>query len=411
MRVRMRGFARYTKLEDALKLVLSRVKRLGSETVSFERALGRVLAEDVVSKIDVPPFDRSAVDGYAVRAADTFGATETKPRKLRVIGSIPIGAPARLRVRRGEAAKIMTGAPMPAGANAVVMVEHVSARGKQLGVHTSLTPGKNVSARGEDVRAGEVVLKRGQLLRPQDIGMLASTGNLHVQATRRPRVAILATGSELRKPGARLGPAKIADTNSYSLAAAVTRCGGVSRRFGIVPDNPKPLRRALRKAAKHDAVLVSAGSSVGERDIVPDAIQEMGELLLHGIAIRPGGPTAFGVVGGKPVFALAGFPVASLVAFDMLVRPALRAMQGLLADRGYPRVHARLGRKISSTLGRADIVRVGLRSQRGALMAEPIRVTGSGILSSMTRADGFVIVPEDLEGFGEGASVEVELYQ
>jgi len=407
----MRGFARYTKLEDALKLVLSRVKPLSSEMVSFERALGRVLAEDVVSKTDVPPFNRSAVDGYAVRAADTFGAAETKPRRLRVIGSIPIGAPARLRVRRGEAAKIMTGAPMPAGANAVVMVEHVSARGKQLNVHAPLTPSKNVSARGEDVRAGEVVLKLGGLLRPQDIGMLASTGNLRVQVARRPRVAILATGSELRKPGARLGPAKIADTNSYSLAAAVARCGGAPRRLGIVPDKPELLRQALGKAVKHDAVLVSAGSSVGERDFVPDMILEMGELLFHGIAIRPGGPTAFGVVRGKPVFALAGFPVASLVAFDMLVRPALRAMQGLPADRGYPRVRARLARKISSTLGRADIVRVGLRSERGTLMAEPIRVTGSGILSSMTRADGFVTVPEDVEGFGEGASVEVELYQ
>ena len=406
----MRGFARYTKLDDALKLVLSRVKRLSSETVPFERALGRVLAEDVVSKTDVPPFDRSAVDGYAVRGADTFGATETKPRRLRVIGSIPIGAPARLRVRRGEAAKIMTGAPMPAGANAVVMVEHVSVRGKQLDVHAPLTPSKNVSARGEDVRAGEVVLRRGQLLRPQDIGMLASMGNLRVRVARRSRVAILATGSELRKPGAHLGPAKIADTNSYSLAAAVARCGGIPRRLGIVPDKPKPLRRTLRKATKHDVVLVSAGSSVGERDLVPDVIREMGELLLHGIAIRPGGPTAFGVVGEKPVFALAGFPVASLVAFDMLVRPALRAMQGLPADRGYPRVRARLAKNISSTLGRADIVRVGLRSGRGGLMAEPIRVTGSGILSSMTRADGFVIVPEDVEGFGGGASVEVELY-
>ncbi|GAI55981.1 unnamed protein product, partial [marine sediment metagenome] len=233
----------------SLKLVLSRVKRLGSETVSFERALERVLVKDVVSKTDVPPFDRSAVDGYAVRAADTFGAAETKPRRLRVIGSIPIGAPTRLRVRRSEAAKIMTGAPMPACANAVVMVEHVSARGKQLDVHVPLTPGKNVSARGEDVRAGEVVLKRGQLLRPQDIGMLASTGNLRVQVARRPRVAILATGSELRKPGARLGPAKIADTNSYSLAAAVARCGGIPRRLGIVPDKPKLLRRTLRKAA------------------------------------------------------------------------------------------------------------------------------------------------------------------
>ena len=177
----MRGFARYTKLDDALKLVLSRVKRLGSEIVPFERAFGRVLAEDVVTKIDVPPFDRSAVDGYAVRAADTFGARETKPKRLRVIGSAKIGTPTKLRVRKGEAVKLMTGTSMPRDADAVVMVEHTKLEGKRIAVMAPLTPGKNVSARGEDVRAGEVVLKRGGLLRPQDIGMLASTGNLRVQ--------------------------------------------------------------------------------------------------------------------------------------------------------------------------------------------------------------------------------------
>ncbi len=406
----MRGFARYTKLDDALKLVLSRVKRLGSEMVSFERALGRVLAEDVVTEIDVPPFDRSAVDGYAVRAADTFGARETKPKRLRVIGSAKIGTPTKLRVRKGEAVKLMTGAQVPPGADAVVMVEHTKLEGKRIAVLVPLTPGKNVSARGEDVRAGELVLRRGQQLRPQDIGMLASIGKLLVRVFRKPRVAIVATGRELRRPGTRLGQAQITDINSYSLAAGVASCGGVANLLGIIPDKPQALRRVLRKALKSDVVLISGGSSAGVHDIAPDVVAELGKLMFHGVALRPGGPTAFGIVRGKPVFCLAGFPVASLVAFDMLVRPALWVMQGLPPDWGCLRVRAKLACKVTSSLGRADVVRVRVWSEAGELLAEPIRVTGSSILSSMTRADGFVIVPENCEGFDKGRTVEVELY-
>jgi molybdenum cofactor synthesis domain-containing protein len=407
----MRGFASYTRLSDALEIIIANVKPLGSELVPFDRALGRVLAEDIISKVDVPPFDRAAVDGYAVRAADTFGASELKPVSLRVVGAADIGRTTKRRVRKGEAIKVMTGTPMPQGADAAVMVEHTRARGKAIEVFTSLTPGKNVSARGEDVKAGELVLKRGRKLRPQDLGMLASTGNLWVRVARRPKVAILATGGELRKPGERLGRAQITDSNSYSLAAAVESCGGLPRRLGIVPDEPGLLRRALRGASRYDMMVASGGSSVGERDLMPDLIAELGELLFHGVAIRPGGPTAFGVVRSKPIFSLAGFPVASLVAFDMLVRPALRRMQGLPADRGYPRVKARLTRKISSSLGRVDVVRVRVRSRRGELMAEPIRITGSSVLSSMTRADGFLIVPEEVEGFDKGSIVEIELYR
>ncbi len=406
----MRGFARYMRVDDALRIVLSNVGRLAAEEVHFERALGRVLAEDITTRIDVPPFDRSAVDGYAVRAADTFGATATKPRRLRVIGSVDIGSPPRLRVRRGGAVKIMTGAPLPSGADAVVMVEHTSARGGRLDVHAPLTPGKNVSARGEDVRAGEIVLRRGQQLRPQDIGMLASIGALKVRVVRKPKVAIIVTGRELQRPGVHLKSAQVTDINSYSLAAAVVSCGGVANRLGFVPDKPQALRRTLRKALKNDLVLISGGSSVGEHDIAPEVIAKLGKLLFHGVALRPGGPTGFGVVRNRPVFCLAGFPVASLVAFDMLVRPALWVMQGLPPDWGYLRVRARLTRKVASSLGRMDVVRVKVWSEADKLLAEPIRVTGSSILSSMTRADGFVVVPEDVEGFEERREVEVELY-
>ncbi|MCS7131883.1 MAG: molybdopterin molybdotransferase MoeA, partial [Hadesarchaea archaeon] len=243
-----------------------------------------------------------------------------------------------------------------------------------------------------------------------EIGMLAATGNTRVWVTRRPRVAILATGEELRPPGTTPREGEIIDTNSYSLAAAVESCGGIPYRLGIVQDDIEALRCALKGAIRFDMGLISGGSSVGERDLVPDAIAGAGELLFHGVAMRPGAPTAFGVVKGKPFFGLPGFPVSALVAFDMLVRPALRFMQGLPADRGYPTIRARLMRKVSSTLGRIEVVRVTVRREAGELVAEPIRIAGSGILSSMTRADGFILVPEDVEGLEEGSLVEVELY-
>ncbi len=410
MSVRMRGFTERVRLGDALTAILSNVRQLGTERAPFDRALGRVLAEDIVSRVDIPPFDRSAVDGYAVRAADTFGTSQTKQKKLRVIGSARMGVATKLRVGRGQAVKLMTGAQMPKGADAVVMVEHTKVEGGRIAVLAPLTPGKNVSAKGEDVRAGEVVLRRGQQLRPQDIGMLASVGHLRVRVFRRPKVAIIATGPELRRPGARLRPAHITDINSYSLAAGVESCGGVADLRGIVPDEPKTLRRTLQEALRDDMVLISGATAVGEHDIAPEIVAELGRLLFHGVTLRPGGPTAFGIVRGKPVYCLAGFPVASLVAFDLLVRPALWVAQGLPADWGHLRVRAKLTRKIASSLGRADVVRVRVWSEAGELLAEPIRITGSSILSSMTQADGFVIVPESYEGFNKGQVIEVELY-
>jgi len=399
------------RLSEALGIILSKVRPLGSELVPFDRSLGRVLAEDVFSKVDVPPFDRSAVDGYAVKASDIFGASAQKPVELRVVGSVAIGVPARVSVKKGEAVKIMTGAMMPNGADASVMVETTKLEGARLKIFAPLTPGKNVSSFGEDIRAGEPVLKSGKVLRPQDIGVLASIGSLRVRVTKMPTVGILSTGSELREPGKKLPPAKVTNANSYSIAACVQKFGGVPKVLGIAPDEPEITRKMLEKAALNDMVIVSGGSSVGERDMVPDAIASLGKLLFHGVAVRPGSPTAFGLIRDKPVFALAGFSVAALVAFDVLARPALLAMQGLPPDHGRYVVRAKLARKISSTLGRAEIVRVSLAGEGDRLLAEPIGISGSSVLSSMARADGFLVVPEDVEGFEKGREVEVELYK
>lgn len=410
MSVRMRGFSQYIRLSEALKIILSRIQRLNSEKVSLENGLGRVLAEDVVSSVNVPPFDRSAVDGYAVRASDTFGATVQKPVELRVVGSVEIGFPPKLCLKKGEAAKVMTGAMMPRGSDAAVMIENTKLEGTKLKVFAPVTPGKNVSALGEDVRAGEVVLKCGQQLRPQEIGLLAAIGRLKIEVFRRPVVGILATGGELVEPGKKPAPAKLVNANTHSLSAYVRSCGGVPKILGIAPDDRDVIKKALLKGAVNDMVVVSGGSSVGEKDLVPDVIVEIGELLLHGVAIRPGSPSGFGVVKEKPVFALSGFPAAALVGFELLVRPAMLAMQGLPPSYGRCRVQAKLARKISSSLGRLEVVRVSLRREGRKFIAEPIAITGSSAFTSMTKADGFIMVPENVERLEAGQTVEVVLY-
>jgi molybdopterin molybdotransferase len=410
MSVRMRGFKKYTPLSVALESIMSNVRIVGHETVPFHRAVGRVLAEDIAAKNDVPPFDRSAMDGFAVRASDTFGATPTKPVELRVTGSVGIGVSPKATVGDGDALKIMTGAPLPKGADAVVMVEHTELTRNELRVFSAVTPGKNVSKKGEDVLAGEVVLKRGESLRPQDIGMLAAVGATRVKVFRKPRVAIISTGEELVRPRVKPPLGKVIDSNTYSLSAAVTEARGIPHVMGRIPDDASALTKIIKLSLRDDLVLISGGSSVGELDLVPEVISKLGKLLFHGVSLRPGGPTAFGVIRRKPVFSLAGFPLAALVAFSFLVRPALLVMQGLPHNHGRRVVHARLSKDVSSSLGRSDVVRVRLREERGETWAEPVGVTGSGILSSMTKADGFVVIPESYEGFHEGRIVEVELY-
>jgi molybdenum cofactor synthesis domain-containing protein len=350
------------------------------------------------------------MDGFAVRASDTFGASPQRPVKLRVVGSLRAGAVPAVVVRGGEAVKVMTGAPLPKGSDAVVMVEHVRMLGKTVEVFSPVPPGTNVSRRGEDAHAGELVLKRGKVLQPHDVGMLASVGVTRIWVHRKPRVAIVTTGEELVAPGVKVPPGKITDSNTYSLAAAVEKAQGLPHTFGRIPDDWKAIEKIIRRSLRDDLVLISGGSSVGEFDLVPEVISKLGEVIFHGVSIRPGGPTAFGVVRGKPVFALAGFPVASLIAFHLLVRPALLTMQGLPLDHGRRTVVAELTRDVSSTLGRSEVVRVRVRKARGKTLAEPVRVTGSSILSSMTRADGFLIVPENLEGVRKGEPVEVELF-
>lgn len=403
--VRMRGFAQRMDVEEVLRLLRDRTAALDPEPVALDALAGRVLAEPVDAPLDVPGFDRSAMDGYAVRGEETFGASDYAPLALRVIGAAWPGRPFDGRVGSGEAVRIMTGAPVPEGADAVVMAEVCSEKDGRVEVRDAVAPRKHVGAAGEDIRRGDRLLEPGRRLRPQDVGLLASIGVPSVSCVRRPRVRLAITGDELLEPGSRPEGARIVDSNSPMLRALVERDGGIVSDCEWLPDRPERIRAALETPGA-DVVLVSGGSSVGQEDHAPGLVAEHGELLFHGVTMRPSSPAGGGVVGGRSVFLLPGNPVSCLCAYEFFAGPVLRALGGRPWSWPHRRVSLPLARKISSQVGRTDYVRVAIEAGR----AVPLATSGASILSSTVRADGAVIVARDLEGMPEGASVEILLY-
>lgn len=411
--VRMRGFRQRKSVEEAMTLLASRTGALESEHVPVTRAAGRVLAEDVAAPHNVPHFRRSAMDGWAVVAESTFGASSYAPARLVVIGQALPGRPFVGSLVRGQALRITTGAPMPAGADAVLMAE----RGEEtqdgeavlLVVSDAVSPGKHVGEVGEDVAAGTLIASRGRKLRPQDAGLLASVGASPVPVVRQPRVRLVVTGDELLAPGLLPEGARIVDSNSVVLAALVARDGGDLAVVVRSVDRYETVREAIA-GGDEDIVLVSGGSSVGPEDHAPLALAEIGEVTVHGIAMRPSSPAGFGFVPGKtrarPVFLLPGNPVSCLCAYEFFAGPTIRAFGGLSRDWPHPRRRGRLVSKIVSELGRVDYVRVKFTAGD----VTPIMTSGASILSSTTRADGVVLVPAGSEGHGEGEEVEVLLY-
>jgi molybdopterin molybdotransferase len=419
--VRMRGFAKRHTVDAALEWLDAQLRPLDAETVPLGVASGRVLASPVTSDVDVPGFDRATMDGYAVVAACTEGAGAYTRLSLTVVGDSMPGRPFEGSIRGGEAVRVMTGAPIPAGADAVLPAEFVDVEGPaKAGPHVSdgppkggphvisatasVSPGKNVGRRGEDIVRGATVLEPGRVLRPQDLGVLSSVGHGQVSVVRRPRVRFVVTGNELLPAGSRPHGFQIADANGPMLAALVERDGGVVEFPGLVRDERQAILDAL--AADADIVIVSGGSSVGIEDLAPTLVAEHGELPIHGIAMRPSSPTGLGRIGQRLVFLLPGNPVSSLCAYDFFAGRAIRALGGREKAWPYRSIRAVLARKISSPIGRLDYARVKLIDDR----VEPIAVGGASILSSTTRADGFVIVDDDSEGFAEGTEVDVWLY-
>ena len=406
--VRMRGFTERTDLESALEMLRSSVGPLEAESVQLEQALGRTLARDVISTEEVPAFDKSAMDGYALRAAETFGASPTDPVSLRVIGEVLPGEVGDLEVGPGEAVRIMTGAAFPKGADAVLMAEYATDRGGVVLAHGSVVPGRNVARAGEDIQKGDRVLERGRVLRPQDIGVLASIRMVELEVTRRPVVGIISTGNELVEPeSAEAGRrGRVVNSCRYMLEGLVTQTGGSARWLGTVRDDRDALRAALESFGG-DILLTTGATSAGKEDHLPGLLVELGELLVHGVNIRPASPLAFGRLGKAMAVLLPGNPVAAMVGFDVFVRPALQLQLGQREERWNRRVRGRLRRKLASALNRTDFVRVQLV---GEGEVEPFRSGGAGILSSVTRADGFLIVPRDDEGLEAGTEVEVYLF-
>jgi molybdopterin molybdotransferase len=405
--VRMRGFARRTTVENALlwlDSVLPTWSELATEAVDLSVAASRVLAAELTSTINMPSFVRSMMDGFALRAEETYGASAYNPIALRIVGTCLPGEAFTGRIGPGEAVRIMTGAPLPDGADAVLQVENTQLDGPHVLVQGQVPVGKHIGPVGEDIRAGEVVARAGRVLRPQDIGLLSSIGVARVTVASRPRVRILVTGNELLPAGLPPEGCRIADANGPMLAALVERDGGVPLLCGPIPDDPAAIRAALMQPA--DVVLVSGGSSVGQEDHVPKLLAELGELAVHGVAMRPSSPVGMGRLGGALVFLLPGNPVSCLCAYDFFAGRAIRALGGRSRDWPYRRIRVMLARKLVSTVGRVDYARVTVAGGD----AQPLAISGASILSSTTRADGFVVVPADSEGFPAGAEVEVFLY-
>lgn len=396
----MKLFRTLISVDEALRTVLAYAKRTEQEELGFADALNRVLAEDVHSPVDSPPFDRAAMDGYAIRGEDSFGASPNKAVRLRIQNKgVEIGA--------GEGFPIQTGMPVPKGSNAVVMLEYTKESGSDLELFRPVTPGKNVSFIGEDVNKGDVVLKEGRVLRAHDLGMLASIFKSTVRVYKRAKLGIISTGDELLDPSV-AGGTGIADVNSYMLAALAKKIVD-PRRIGIVSDDYESIKTAISSGLDEcDGLLTTGGSSVGKRDFLADAVSDLGEIQFHGVAIRPGEPTGFGIIKDKPVFVLPGYPVAAIAAFEMLVRPFLYAMHGVKEERA--KIFAIARKKIPSAVGRTDFVRVKLTCTEDECYVEPIRVSGSGILSSMTKSNGFVLIEENKEGIEEGERVAVVAY-
>jgi molybdopterin molybdotransferase len=406
--VRMRGFPSRTTVDHVLCLIRELARPVSVESVGLAEAAGRVLAREVVAPVAVPGFARAAMDGYALCGEGTFGASDYNPLNFRLIGEAMPGRPFPGVVGRGQAVRIMTGAPVPAGADAVAMAEYAQEGdgGTAVSITEAVPPGRHVGQVGEDVEAGQVLLGPGRVLRPQDVGVLASVGIATVPVLRRPLIRLVITGDELLPPGSMPWGAHIVDSNSVMLEGLVRRDGGIVLRDPIVPD-----RRAAVEAAvldpRGDLLLVSGGSSVGVEDHAPLVIAERGDLLVHGVAMRPASPAGMGRLGDRLVFLLPGNPVSCLCAYDFFAGPAVRLLGGRSSEWPHRQVRARLTRKIASPVGRVDYVRVRLT----AAGVEPVAVSGAAILSSTIRADGFVIVSQDSEGHAPGEEVLVYLYE
>ncbi|MBA7615272.1 Molybdopterin molybdenumtransferase [subsurface metagenome] len=403
-------------VEQALEKVLSYVEVLDREEKPILECLGQVLDEDVSSALNVPPLDNSAMDGYALQAESTRGATQSSPAVLDVIGEVSAGAISQQEVRPGTAIRIMTGAPIPQGADSVAQFEDTDENLRpqrpisQIGILKEIKRGLNVRRAGEDISRGQLVLEKGTLLRPQEIGVLASIGKATVAVIRRPVVAILATGDELVEIDQPLPQGKIYNSNSFSLAAQVARYGGIPKILGIARDREEELEAKIRQALDSDLLLTSGGVSMGQYDLVKDVLAKQGEISFWTVRMKPGKPLAFGLINGDgkrvPHLGLPGNPVSSMITFELFARPAILKMMGQ-RNLSKPMIRAISESRIENTDGRRIFARAMVRREGDRYYARVSGPQGSGILTSMAQANGLAIVPEDVVAVEEGEMIQV----
>jgi molybdopterin molybdotransferase len=399
-------------VEEALERVLGFFDLLEPERVPILEALGRILAEDIRADVNIPPYTNSAMDGYAVQAADTMGATPESPRRLSMVGDLGAGYVSDKAVEPGTTIRIMTGAPLPDGADAVVRFEDTDRDGDWVEVKVEVPVGKDTRAAGEDVRAGTLVLRRGSRIRAQEVGMAATLGRKEIVVTRRPRVGILATGDELVEVDEPLAPGKIRNANSYSNAAQVMQCGGIPVLLGIARDQVEELTEMIRAGLAQgvDLFLTSGGVSVGDFDVVKEVLAAEGQMTFWRVRMKPGKPLAFGQIEGVPLLGLPGNPVSAMISFELFARPAIFKMLGA-TDWKRTTVEAVLMNEVSQKDDRRHYLRVRLEEEAGEWRAYLTGEQGSGILSSMIEANGLAIIPEDWTRAPAGSRVTVMLLE
>jgi len=397
------------RVEEALNKILDAVSPLGLEKVNILDALGRVIGEDVYAGRAIPPKDNSAMDGYALRAGDTLGVSEETPAILEVVEDIPAGSIPEKRIGPGQAARIMTGAPVPEGADAVVRIEDSRKEDGRVAILVGAKVGQDIRCAGEDVQPGEKVISRGEVIRPAEIGMLAALGRSFISVHQRPLIAIVATGDELMDIDEPPSPWKIVSSNSYSLAALVLDCGAVPLQIGIAKDRREDLIAKFRAAMRADLIVSSGGVSVGDYDLVKEVMREEGNRMqFWRVAMKPGRPLAFGALGEVPVVGLPGNPVSSMVSFEQFIRPAILKMMGH-ANLFRRIVRARIGEDVGKKSGIRHFIRARIRRDEDGYTVVTTGDQGSGILKSMVRANGLIILPEEVTKVRAGETVAVQL--
>jgi putative molybdopterin biosynthesis protein len=407
-------FRELMPFKRAKKLIREKIdpKPLGEEQIPLTKATNRIISKDIISNLDIPPFNRSTVDGYAVKAEDTYCAEEKEPINLKIIGKINIGEHPTIEIKNGQTVEIVTGAPIPKGANSVVMVENTQQKKNNLLIYRSVTQDENLMKRGTDIKKGDIVLKAGRFLGASEIGVLAAIGLDNIMVQKMPIISVISTGAEITEPGKKLKPGKIYDINAYSLGAAIKNSNGTPIYFGVIPDNENALRKALKQALdSSDMLITSGGVSVGPRDYTPKIVNSLGKpgVVISGIAVKPGKPTTVALIGRKPVFSLPGHPTSALLIFYLLVRPIIQSLAGkrTIFEKT---IKANLSTKIFSAKGRTTFVAVKLSHDKNqAIIADPVQTGVSGAITTLSNADGFIQIPANQQFINSNEQVTVTL--